>query len=146
MPTAARLLAALGMACLAFVVSGQVIPLFPEGKYFGYFTQINMGLGALTGWVVMGPRGGRGFVPAINNGLTGTLVMVFWCLVVYGIIDMVGLAMRNRYGGPLEAGVAIFEIALEYFLIILRQNIVLTLVLGGAAVGLLTDFAARRWR
>ncbi len=145
MPTAARLLAALGMACLAFVVSGQVIPLYPEGKDFGYFTQINMALGAATGWVVMGPRGGRGVVPAINNGLTGTLVMVFWCLVVYGTIDMVELAMRNRYGGPLEAAVSVFQIALDYLLSILTQTIVVTLLVGGVAVGFLTDFAARRW-
>jgi hypothetical protein len=145
MPTAARLLAAIGMACLAFVVSGQVIPLYPEGKDFGYFTQVNMGVGALTGWVVMGPRGGRGVVSAINNGLTGTLVMLFWCLAVYGIVDMVELAMRNRYDGPLEAAVSVFQIALDYLLTILTQTIVVTLLVGGIAVGFLTDFAARRW-
>lgn len=146
MPTAARLIAALGLACLAFVVTGQIIPLFPEGKDFGYFLQINLALGIAVGWVLMGPRGGRGLVPAINNGLTGMAVLMFWGLFTYGCIEMVKLAMRHRYGGPFEALIAIFEIGFEYFMIVLQTNIVLTLVFGGIAVGLITEVAARRWR
>ena len=69
MPDAARLVAALGLALIAFIVSGQIMPLMPEGMDFGYFTWVNVGIGILTGWVVMGKRAGRGTTAAINNGL-----------------------------------------------------------------------------
>ena len=72
MPTAAHLVASVALALLAFVVSGQIMPLMPESTDFGYFTHVNVGLALVAGWKVMGRRAGRGFVPGINNGLTAT--------------------------------------------------------------------------
>jgi cation transport ATPase len=146
MPDAARLVAALSLALLAFVVSGQVMPLMPEGTDFGYFTWVNVGLGVLCGWIVMGKRAGRGFVPSINNGLTGMAALVFWALFVQGVYEMVRLAMRNRYGGPFEAITAIFEIGAEYGMILLVPNIIGTLLVGGVVAGLATEQAWHRWR
>ena len=51
MPNAARLAAAVSLAILAFILSGQIMPLMPEGTDFGYFTIINMTLGILVGWI-----------------------------------------------------------------------------------------------
>lgn len=146
MPNAASLFAGLSLAVLAFVVSGQVMPLFPEGKDFGNFTYYNMAIGFAVGWKVMGPRGGRGFTPGINNGLTGVAVLVFWCLFVQGCYEMFRLAMRNRYDGAFDAIMGIFEVSYDYALTIAQVNIIVTLLIGAVIAGLVTEYAARTWR
>ncbi|MBB94682.1 MAG: tellurium resistance protein [Rhodobacteraceae bacterium] len=147
MPTAARLVAALSLALLAFVVSGQVIPLLPEGKGVGpWFTPVNMLVALVTGWIVLGSRAGRGTVPGINNGLTGMAAMMFWELFVHSTDEMVRLAMRNRYDGPFEAIIAIFYIGIDYAWMISTMNIGVTLLIGGVAAGLATEYASRNWR
>ncbi|MGR3759207.1 TrgA family protein [Roseobacteraceae bacterium NS-SX3] len=146
MPNGARLIAALSLALLAFIVSGMVKPLMPDGTDFGYFTQVNMALGVVCGWVYMGKRAGRGLVPALNNGFTGMAVMVFWALFLQGAWEMFQLAMRHRYDGPFEALSAIFTIALDYFFLIAVPSIWLTLITGAAVAGLATENAWLRWR
>jgi hypothetical protein len=146
MPDGARLTAALCLALLAFIVSGMVPPLFPEGMDFGYFTYVNMALGVLTGWIVMGKRAGRGVTSAINNGLTGAAVLLFWAVFVQAVNEMVSLAMRNRYGGPFDAIMAIFEIGFDFARTVAVPGILLTLLAGGVLTGLLTEFAWRKWR
>jgi len=146
MPDAARLASALSLALLAFIVSGQYMPLMPEGTDFGYFTWINVTLGVVCGWVTIGPRAGRGFTAAINNGLAGMAMMVFWALFVQGAYEMFSRAMRNRYDGPFEALGAIFVISIEYGWKMMVPHIMLTLVIGGILAGLAADYAKSRWR
>ena len=146
MPNAARLVAALSLALIAFIVSGLVMPLMPEGLDFGYFTWVNVGLGVLCGWIVMGKRAGRGITPAINNGITGVLALLFWGLFVQGAYEMCRQAMRNRYDGPFEALGAIFTIGMDYGLTIMVPSIIWTLLVGGVLAGLATEYAWRQWR
>ena len=147
MPTAARLVAALSLAILAFVVSGQVMPLLPEGKGVGpWFTPVNMAVAFLSGWIILGSRAGRGTVPGINNGLTGVVAMMFWELFVHSTDEMVRQAMRNRFDGPFEAIIAILYIGIDYGIMIATANIIITLVVGGVVAGLATEYAHRRWR
>lgn len=146
MPNAARLVAALSLALIAFIVSGLVMPLMPEGLDFGYFTWVNVGLGVLCGWIVMGKRAGRGITPAINNGITGVLALLFWGLFVQGAYEMFRQAMRNRYDGPFEALGAIFTIGMDYGLTIMVPSIIWTLLVGGVLAGLATEYAWRQWR
>ena len=145
MPESSRLIAAVGLVVIAFIVSGQVMPLMPEGTDFGYFTYVNMAIGAIVGWTVMGRRAGRGITSAINNGVTGVVAMVFWALFVQGCYEMFRLAMRNRYDGPFEAVFAIFEIGLEYGMVLLAPNIIWTMLIGAVVAGLGTEYAWRRW-
>lgn len=146
MPTAARLVAALSLAILGFVVSGQIKGLMPEGTGFGYFTYVNIGLGIITGWRLVGARIGRGVVGALNNGITGMAVMVMAGLVLQGAVKMFDLAHRRIYDDPFEAVGDVFANALEYFFIMAVPHVLITLVVGGALAGLLTENAARRWR
>ena len=146
MPTGSRLLCAVCLAIVGFVVSGLIIPLFPERTNFGNFTNINMALGALCGWIVMGPRTGHGVSSGITNGITGVAALVFWALFVQGCYEMVRLAMANRYKGPFEAIVAVFEIAIVYSLIIFTPTVLGTLLVGAVLSGLAGEVAARRWR
>lgn len=149
MPTAARLVAAFCLALIAFVVSGLVKDLdhFPEGTYFGWFTHVNVAIGLLCGWIVMGPRAGRGgLTPGINNGVTGVIVMVLWAVGIQGVNEMVKLSMRNRYGGPFEAITDAFRLAVDYGTLIFEPNIIATLLVGAVLAGLVTEYAAKTWR
>ncbi len=147
MPDAARLVAALSLALIAFIVSGLVIPRMPEGTNFGWFTHVNVLLGLICGWMIMGKRAGHGMItPAINNGLTGVAALVFWGLFAQGVNEMVRLAMRNRYDGPFEALTAILQIGLDFGKVLLAANIILTLLIGGALAGVATEYAKRKWR
>lgn len=145
MPDAAKLVAGLGIAILAFVVSGMIIPLLPDGTDFGYFTYVNIIVGFLTGWLIIGRRAGRGITSAINVGLTGAVMLVFWGLFIQGCNEMFELAMRNRYSNAFDALIAVFEIMAKYALIMATVPIGLTLLVGGAGTGLLAEFASRRW-
>ncbi len=146
MPDASKLMAAVCLAILAFIVSGQIMPLMPESTDFGYFTWVNMAIGALVGWFVMGRRAGRGITSAVNNGLTGVASMVFWGIFVQAANEMVRLAMRNRYDNAFEALIAIFEIGAEYGLILIDFTVIATLIVGAVLSGLATEYAWRTWR
>lgn len=146
MPDAARLMAAVCLAILAFVVSEMIKPLMPESTAFGYFTWVNVVIGILSGWLVMGRRAGRGITSAINNGLTGMATLVFWGLFVQAANEMTRLAMRNRYDDVFEAIVAIFEIGAEYSLVMIDLGVIATLIAGAILSGLATEYAWRTWR
>ena len=146
MPTAARLVAAICLAIVAFVVSGMIMPLMPESTDFGYFVPLNIILGLLAGWIIMGPRVGRGTTAAINNGLTGVFVMMLWGIGVQACNEMVRLAMKNRYDNAMEAMVAIFQIGAEFGLMIATVPIGLFLLVGAVVSGLVTEYAGNRWR
>lgn len=146
MPDAAKLVAALGLAILGFIVSGMIMPLFEEETNFGWFVWINVVLGALCGWMIIGRRAGRGITSAINVGLTGAAMMVFWGLFVQACNEMVRVAMKNRYDGPFEALIAVFEIGSEWALLMSTVPIWATLAIGGIITGLLTEYAWRTWR
>ncbi|MBV1895979.1 MAG: TrgA family protein [Rhodobacteraceae bacterium] len=146
MPNAARLVAAVCLAILAFIVSGQIMPLMPEGTDFGYFTYINIGLGLVVGWIVMGKRAGKGTTTAINNGVTGTVTLLFWGLFVQGSYKMFNKAMKHAYDGPFEALLAIFKIGAEFGMTILVPHVIATLVIGAIIAGLAAEYASKRWR
>lgn len=145
MPTAARLMGAICLAIVGLVISTMVIPLMPDTTDFGNFIPINMGLGLLAGWFVMGPRAGRGTTAAINNGLTGVFVLILWGIAFQAVYEMVRLAMRNRYDNAFEALTAIFQIGAEYAWIICTVPIGIAFLISALISGLLTEFVGNRW-
>lgn len=145
MPTAARLVAALLLAGLGWILSNQIRPLLPEGTDFGWFNYVNAFTGICVGWTVIGSRAGRGFVQGINNGLTGVAMLFIWGLAIHSCYEMFRLAMRNRYDGPMEALTAIFLIASEFGLMIGTPLVLGTAVVGALIIGPAADFANKRW-
>lgn len=146
MPTAARLVAAICLMFVAYFLSMLVIPLMPESTDFGYFVPVNLVLGLCIGWIVMGKRAGRGTTAAINNGLTGVFVLFLWGIGVQAINEMVRRAMRNRYDGPFEAIVAVFQIGAEWAYMIATASMGATALVGAVISGLLTESASKRWK
>ena len=146
MPTAARLVAAILLTILGWVLSDLIRPLMPEGTDFGWFNYVNAFIGWCVGWIVMGRRAGRGFVAGINNGITGAAVMVLWGLAVHSSYEMFRLAMRNRYDGPMEALTAIFLIGSEFGIMIATLPVIFTFFVGALIAGPATEYAAKKWR
>lgn len=146
MPNAAKLVAALGMGGLGFIVSLLIMDLFPEDTNFGWFIHVNVALGLFVGWVVTGSRAGRGMVPAMNTGMTSAVVLIFWGLFVQSCNEMVRLAMKNRFDGAMEALIAVFEIGAEYAVFMSTLTIWAVIMGGGLLVGVLTEYAWRTWR
>ncbi len=144
--TAPRLVAALILAFVGFVASELIKPLAPEGTQFGYFSFVNMALGALVGWFTIGTRVGRGIAAAISYGLTGTVVLIFWGLFVQSVNEMLRLALRRRYQGPFEAIVDMFRLGMEYAVMIATPQVLGTLFLGGVLAAVLAEFSSRHWR
>ena len=146
MPDAARLIAAICVGLIAYVVSFQIMPLLPDSTDFGSFAYMNAILGIATGWVVMGKRAGRGITAAIDNGLGGALMLVLWGLFLHSCYQMFDRAMDNWYNGFMTAIAAIFQFMAEYALLLLDVKVLFTLATGGILAGLLTEYAWRTWR
>lgn len=146
MPTAAKLFAGLAFALLAFFAAEIFKPHMPEGTQFGHFSFISALIGLVAGWRVMGPEAGRGRWEAVNSGVKTAAVMVGLALVIFSTYEMILRAFRPEYKGPMEAIVAIFEIGVDYFRTLLAWDVILVLVGGGALAGLLSEWAARRWK
>lgn len=146
MPTAARLVGAVLLAIIGWLLSDLIRPLMPEGTPMGRFNQTNAFIGLCVGWVVVGSRAGRGFVNAINNGVTGVAVLFIWGLAVFSCYEMFRLAVRNRYDSPMEAIAAIFLIGSEYALLIATPSVLIPAVIGALILGPAVDFAGKRWR
>jgi len=145
MPTAARLTAAICLAVLAGVLSVMIMPLMPEHTQFGYFIPINMALGLLAGWTVMGPRASLGVTAGINNGLTGVFVLILWGLATHSVREMLKKAMLRHYAGLGEGLIASISIGAEYFMVIATLPIAVTAIVGGALSGLITNLVNRRF-
>jgi len=145
-PTAAKLFAAFAFAVLAFFTAEVFKPHMPEGTKFGYFSFVSALIGLVAGWRVMGPEAGRGNWQAVNSGIKTSAVMVGMALIIFSTYEMLLLAFRPAYKGPMEAIVGIFELAIDFLLTMIAWDVIAVLIIGGALAGLLSEWAARRWK
>lgn len=145
MPTGPKLFAAILMACLAFVVSQMIKPLFPQGTDLGWFSQVNAGIGLVIGWMFLGVRCGTGYANATAMGLTAVAGLVFWGLLAHSVYVMVVRSMRMMYDGPMEAVLGVFELMLEHAHLMAVPSVIGTLVAGGLILGALVEWSSRRW-
>jgi hypothetical protein len=146
MPTAAKLFAGFSFMLVAFFAAQFMRPAFPEGYNLTYFSIICAVIGLLVGWIVMGSLAGRGALKAMMSGLRTSITILFWCLVVFSIWEMILRSVARRYDGVFEAIEATFEIAYEYLQYLQdAPNTIGMLVLGGIMGGLFANWAAVRW-
>jgi hypothetical protein len=144
MPTASRLVAAICLAALAWMVSEMVKPLYEDDKQFGNFSVINFVIGLIVGWRTIGSRAGRGTAAGINNGLTGGIVLYFWVLFLHSGYKMFQVSMRGRYDGAFDAAGAALEIMYENATITASALVITSLIVGSALTGLLAEATAKR--
>jgi hypothetical protein len=147
MPTAAKLFAAFAFAAVAFFAAEVFKPHMPAGTQFGYFSIVSALIGLICGWRIMGPEAGKGNWMAVNSGLKTAVCTVLLALLVFSTYEMLNLAFRPAYKGPMEAVVGIFDLAVEYFTTIaLAWDVLIVLLVGGGLAGLMSEWASRRWR
>jgi hypothetical protein len=146
MPTAAKLFAALAFAALAFFAAEILKPHMPEGTQFGNFSFYCALIGLVSGWRVMGPAAGRGWWEAVNAGVRTAAVTVAIALLIFSIYGMLVLAFRRTYHGPMEAVVGIFSVGVDYAMELLVWDVLAVLIVGGALAGMMSEWAARRWK
>jgi hypothetical protein len=146
MPTAAKLFAALSMMMLGFFAAEIIKPHMGEGTQFGAFSEVSALIGLVVGWRVLGPAAGRGNYLSSSAGLRSMVILVLAALFVFSTENMLVQAFRRTYDGPTQAVVGIIKIALDYGQQLLNPDVAAVLILGGVGSGLLTEWAARRWR
>ncbi|MBE9638098.1 TrgA family protein [Salipiger mangrovisoli] len=147
MTTAARLVAALCLALLAFIASRYIMTsLMPDTTVFGYFLWVNVMLGLVCGWRVLGARAGRGMANGISAGITATATLVFWGVMVQALNEMFRLAMRHRYDSMMEAVMAVFQLFLDFGAHLIDGGFIGLMIAGAVLSGALTEVVARNWR
>ena len=144
--TAAKLVGAILFAALAWYTSELIKPLFPDGYDPGRFSETNALIGLGVGWVVAGSRAGRGMASGISAGLTATVALVFWGLLLNCTYEMLRLSLRRQYDGPVEAVVGVFQLMIENLFLMLTPEVIGTLLIGGAVAGLIVEWTSRRAR
>ncbi len=145
MPTAAKMAAAFCLAGVAFYASQVFRPLMPPHTDFGYFDIVNVVLGLLCGWFIIGKRVGNTYVESFSAGLTGVAALVAWALFFQSFNEMLKLALQRRYDGPVEGLVAIFEIGVDFGQYLLDAKLIGVLIVGGIVTGVVAEWTSRRW-
>ena len=145
MPTAARAVAAILMAVVAWFASDMIRPLMPEGTDFGIFNFVNAGLGLIAGWRVTGKRLGFGWSNGVSAGLTGMAALVIIGVLLQSLYKMLEMALDRRYDGLMEGLTNIFEIGAEYTMVLAHGPVIALLVGGGIAIGLIGEWISHRW-
>ena len=146
MPTAARLFAAFGFALMAFFATEIYKPLLPEGTRMGMFTPINVMIGALCGWLVMGRVVGRGYMPALSHGVRTAGTTLFFVLFVWSGLEMFERSTSLRYDGPFEALNGMIGLAIDYVKLGLTDpQVPIALILGGVLAACFAEWASRQW-
>lgn len=146
MPTAAKLFAALAFFVVGFVTAEAFKPGMAEGTPFGPFSLIVAGIAALNGWLIMGGLAGRGYGASAGFGMRTSVTFVFWALLLFSTYQMVILATKMRYDGPMDAIIGIFELMFENGQLLLTPPVLGSMAVGGILGGWLSEWASRRWR
>lgn len=146
MPTAARLVAALAFALVAWMTAELYKPGLPPETQWGQFSVIAAIVGLLVGWQVMGSRVGRGNRAAMGYGLRTAVTIVILVLLIFSIREMLGQTMRRRYDGVFDAVMGVLDFVIAYGRELWHPEPLSTLVVGSLLGGLLAEWAGRKWR
>lgn len=144
--TAAKLIGAILMGGLGIVISELVKPLLPEGTDPGHLTLVNLCIGLVFGWKILGKRAGRGIWEAVNNGLTTVIVMVIVGLFTQGANEMLRRSLLSAYDSPIFAVKESFRFSIGYGAYLLDPTIIAALFGGVVVGGIVTEIASRHWR
>lgn len=146
MPTAARLVAALAFAAVAFFAAESYVYELPEGTNPGNFSLISAALGAFAGWTQMGRLAGGGYASAATMAMRTLAVMLFYIFVTFCLYEMITFSMKLRYDGPGEAVIGFFDLVLKYgHLMITSVEVMAILLIGSVLGGWLTEWVDARF-
>ena len=146
MPTAAKLVSAVAIALVALWAALAYIPQLPPDTDVGYLREIMSALGLVIGWRSLGRFVGRGYGEAIGHGLRASVLLVFWALLGFSSYTMLLRSTRQIYRA--DVGRALLDvpsIMLDYGKLLLAQDVLVALGVGGIIAGLAAEWTSRRW-
>lgn len=144
--TAARVVGAVLLAGWGWFISDLIRPLMPESTVFGWFNFVNLGLGWVVGWSMLGPKAGKGMMAALGNGVTVAFALGFLGLFTQAVNEMLRLSTRKMYSGPLKAFEDLFRIMAEYGQVLLHPTVIGPLIIGAVVIAVLVEMADSVWR
>ncbi len=145
MPTAAKLIAAMLFALIGVIGAQIYAPLLPEATPVRGLIPSAVIIGLLCGWLLMGRIAGRGYGTSIGNGISTTVALSFWMLLLWSLVEMIERSTKMRYDGPLEAVLGGMGLMVEYGTLMIHTQLLGVIVIGGAVAGMATEWCARRW-
>jgi hypothetical protein len=145
MPTAGKLAGAVVFAVVAWVVTELYARAIPPDQALGDYRSIAAFIGLVCGWRIMGPQADRALMVTLSAGLQTSLMTVVFSLLALSIYQMVIKSLRMLYDGPVAAVVGIFEMAVEYGLVLINGPVLLAIVLGGFIGGWISGIVGRNY-
>lgn len=146
MPTAAKLISAILLGVLGYIVADRVGAQLPEATRQGMLRPVSAAWGVVLGWRFLGPRANVSLGNAVAIGVSAALLHLICAMFTFAFFEMIRRALRKAYGGnPVEALEDMFQIAVGYLEYLAFTDVLGPLVGGAAVVGLVASFAARRW-
>ena len=146
MPTGAKLVAAICFAAVGWILANYYAMNMPDASAAGPIREGAAVLGAIVGWMVMGPSVGKGYVEAAGSGIKTAVVLAVVALFALSLREMLDNSVKMRYDGALDAFRDVFHTMAERSQALLSLGVFGTLLIGGIIGGLLTENAGRRWR
>lgn len=146
MPTFARLVAAVLLAVLGFGVSFLTFPYFDDGVPVSGIPVVAAIMGVIVGWAFTGARFQRQSGGAVAIGITSVIAQTLLTLFAFAIKQMLDRAFRKAYDTVMESIVGVFDAMLEYIQTVAQPDVVIAALVGGAIVGVITNWVAMRTR
>lgn len=148
MPTAAKLMAAVCFAVVAYVAADQYAFFIPDGRPPGLLREISALIGVICGWSVLGRflERPRTRVEAMGTGIRTSATMAFFTLLLFSIGDVLNKAIDGRYKDPKEALLDVFARAIVLGTPIVTSTVLAVLLLGGLLAGAIAQMAGARWK
>lgn len=146
MPTGAKLMAAISFAVVGWVLANFYAVNMPDAAAAGPIREVAALVGAVTGWKVMGPSVGKGYVEAAGAGIKTSVVLAVAALFLLAMAEMLDNSVKMRYEGALDAILDVFQTMAKRSDALLSTGVFGTILLGGILGGLLTENAGRRWK
>lgn len=146
MPTGAKLMAAISFAVLGWVLANYYAMNMPNASSAGPIREAAALVGAVVGWMVMGPSVGKGYIEAAGSGIKTAVVLAVVALFLLALRAMLENSIKMRYDGALDAILDVFQTMAQLSYALLSLGVFGTILLGGIIAGLLTENAGRRWK
>ena len=146
MPTGAKLVAAACFAVVGWVMSNYYAMNMPDASAAGPMREWAALIGAIIGWMVMGPSVGRGYVEAAGSGIKTAVVLAVAALFLLALREMLDNSVKMRYDGAPDAILDVFQVMARRSEALLSLGVFGTILFGGIVGGLLSENAGRRWK
>lgn len=146
LPTAAKLVAGIGLALTGFFTASAILPYLPAGTRDQGAGLMSMSFGWLIGWRVIGRAPQATMAGAARVGLRAALWLALTVLLYLGALQMMARMLRGRYHGLSEALTDVIAQGLGLGAAAVQLDVIATLFLGGVLSAILSAWAARRWQ